>query len=158
MSLIHQNLALSPPGRLPEGLTRIPFSFPLEANASNAASPLHETFHGANVQIMYAVSAEVIRPVLRGGSLTTGLCEFLVESKADVDGKRSVTSAAPLNFDITDQGQELGPSAGALLTKGFSIKGSLDKSSWFIEEPLKGRVFSFIVSLIHLFVLLFLSS
>jgi hypothetical protein len=37
-----------------------------------------------------------------------------------------------------NEGQELGPSAGALLSKGFTIKGCLDKSAWFIEEPLTG--------------------
>lgn len=139
--LLSQNISLSPPGRLPEGVTRIPFSFPLESNVSAAAaSPLFETFHGANVQIMYAVSAEVVRPVLRGGSLGTGLCEFLVETRADVDGAQSVASATPLRFDITEEGQELGPGAGALLSKGFSVKGWLDKSAWFVEEPLTGWI------------------
>lgn len=138
--MINQNLSLSPPGRLQEGITRIPFSFPLEGDPTSSASPLFETFHGANIQIVYAVSAEVIRPVLRGGSLSTGMCEFLVESHADKDGTQSVASANPLNFELSEEGQELGPGAGALLTKGFKMVGRLDKSAWFIEEPLTGWI------------------
>ena len=42
-----------------------------------------------------------------------------------------------------DEGQELGPSAGTLLTKGFTIKGCLDKSSWFIEAGSSPTFFFF---------------
>jgi len=121
--LMHQNFSLAPAGRLPEGINRIPFSFPLEpATSSSSSSRLFETFHGSNVQIIYTLSAEAIRPVLRGGSLTTGLCEFLVESRVDPDGAHSVAGAGPVNFCITNEGQDLGPNAGALLTDGGAVQ------------------------------------
>ena len=57
---------------------------------------------------MYAVSAEVCRPVLRGGSLETGLCEFVVETRVNEDSLRTVPASSPVNFELTEDGQELG--------------------------------------------------
>uniref|UniRef100_A0A7S0SS58 Uncharacterized protein n=1 Tax=Mantoniella antarctica TaxID=81844 RepID=A0A7S0SS58_9CHLO len=136
--LLDHNLALAPAGRLPEGITRIPFEFPL--TSASSSSPLFDTFHGANIQIMYAVSAEVVRPVLRGGSLSTGLCEFLVETAVDVDGSRAVSGAAPLHFEISGEGQEFGSGGGTLHAQGLDIRGCLDKSACFIEQPLTGHI------------------
>ena len=140
LPLINKSFSLSPPGRLERGRTRIPFSFLLESSAASSASPLFVTFHGRNIQIMYAVSAEVCRPVLRGGSLETGLCEFVVETRVNEDSLRTVPASSPVNFELTEDGQELGPHSGALRSQGFSVIGCLDRSAWFMEQPLTGWI------------------
>jgi hypothetical protein len=132
------SLVLAPPGRLAVGVHAFPFSFTL--GSFPPTTPMYETFHGQNTQIVYAIDAEVVRPILRGGSLSTGMCEFLVETKPDEDDVADAAASETMAFEITEERQDLGPAPGLLASEGFLIRGSFDKTSWFLEEAITGRL------------------
>ena len=77
VTVLDVSLVLAPPGRLMVGISIISLS--VYAAEFPRSTPMYETFHGQNTQVVYALEAEAGRPILRGGSLTTGMCEFLVE-------------------------------------------------------------------------------
>ncbi len=138
VQILDASLVLAPPGRLMVGMHKFPFSFPLARFP--VGGDMYETFHGQNTQVVYALEAEVVRPVLRGGSLSTGMCEFLVETKPDDEDAANVDASAEVRFEITEEGQDLGPAPGPLATEGFLVRGSFDKTSWYLEEAITGRL------------------
>jgi hypothetical protein len=64
----------------------------------------------------------------------------LIESVADVDDAANVDASCEAAFEITEDGQNLGPAPGALATEGFMVRGSFDKTSWFLEEAITGKL------------------
>jgi len=170
-------LELKAPGRLPIGTHSVPFAFALSptvfhrstyydgyraVTGGSASNKLCETFHGQNVLVMYGIEVEIMRPLLSGGSISTGMCEFLVESRADEEGVKRVEQSLPRKFalerfDETDDdlkkkkkkgvtGVGVGGVAGGENIdennnpKEFEIRGELSKTSYFIEEPIEGYV------------------
>jgi len=138
VNVLDVQLVLAPPGRLATGVHKFPFSFALRGFPNTAT--VYETFHGQNTQIVYAIDAEVARPILRGGSLTTGMCEFLVEQAPDAEEAADVAASGRVAFEITEDQQDLGPAPGALASEGFLVRGEFDKTSWFLEEAITGRL------------------
>ena len=164
-------LELKPPGKLPIGTHAIPFAFALSptvfhrstyydgyraVSGGSGSHKLCETFHGQNVQVMYGVEVEIMRPLLSGGSISTGMCEFLVESRAEEEGVKRVEQSMPRKFalerfDETEEDlktkkkkstskEEENSSDGNANLKEFEIRGELSKTSYFIEEPIEGFV------------------
>ena len=70
VTVLDVSLVLAPPGRLMVGMHKFAFQFTLQSFPRS--TPMYETFHGQNTQVVYALEAEAGRPILRGGSLTTG--------------------------------------------------------------------------------------
>ena len=164
-------LELKPPGKLPIGTHAIPFAFALSptvfhrstyydgyraVSGGSGSHKLCETFHGQNVQVVYGVEVEIMRPLLSGGSISTGMCEFLVESRAEEEGVKRVEQSMPRKFalerfDETEEDlktkkkkstskEEENSSDGNANVKEFEIRGELSKTSYFIEEPIEGFV------------------
>ena len=164
-------LELKPPGKLPIGTHAIPFAFALSptvfhrstyydgyraVSGGSGSHKLCETFHGQNVQVVYGVEVEIMRPLLSGGSISTGMCEFLVESRAEEEGVKRVEQSLPRKFalerfDETEEDlktkkkkstskEEENSSDGNANLKEFEIRGELSKTSYFIEEPIEGFV------------------
>ena len=164
-------LELKPPGKLPIGTHEIPFAFALSptvfhrstyydgyraVSGGSGSHKLCETFHGQNVQVVYGVEVEIMRPLLSGGSISTGMCEFLVESRAEEEGVKRVEQSMPRKFalerfDETEEDlktkkkkstskEEENSSDGNANLKEFEIRGELSKTSYFIEEPIEGFV------------------
>ena len=164
-------LELKPPGKLPIGTHAIPFAFALSptvfhrstyydgyraVSGGSGSHKLCETFHGQNVQVVYGVEVEIMRPLLSGGSISTGMCEFLVESRAEEEGVKRVEQSMPRKFalerfDETEEDlktkkkkstskEEENSCDGNANLKEFEIRGELSKTSYFIEEPIEGFV------------------
>ena len=164
-------LELKPPGKLPIGTHEIPFAFALSptvfhrstyydgyraVSGGSGSHKLCETFYGQNVQVVYGVEVEIMRPLLSGGSISTGMCEFLVESRAEEEGVKRVEQSMPRKFalerfDETEEDlktkkkkstskEEENSSDGNANLKEFEIRGELSKTSYFIEEPIEGFV------------------
>ena len=138
VTVLDVSLVLAPPGRLMVGMHKFAFQFTLQSFPRS--TPMYETFHGQNTQVVYALEAEAGRPILRGGSLTTGMCEFLVESKPDEEEAATVDASEVMSFEITEEQQDLGPAPGPLASEGFLIRGSFDKTCWFLEQAITGRL------------------
>ena len=45
-----------------------------------------------------------------------------------------------MSFEITEEQQDLGPAPGPLASEGFLIRGSFDKTCWFLEQAITGRL------------------
>ena len=165
-------LELKPPGKLPIGTHAIPFAFALSptvfhrstyydgyraVSGGSGSHKLCETFHGQNVQVVYGVEVEIMRPLLSGGSISTGMCEFLVESRAEEEGVKRVEQSMPRKFALerydeteedlktkkkksTSKEEENSSDGGNANLKEFEIRGELSKTSYFIEEPIEGFV------------------
>ncbi len=158
-------LELKPPGRLPIGTHSVPFAFSLSPTVFNhstyydgyravtggGSNKLCETFHGQNIQVMFGIEVEIMRPLMSGGSISTGLCEFLVESSAEKEGVKRVEQSLPRKFalerfDETEEDLKNTMSANGdknntnANPKEFEIRGELSKTSYFIEEPIEGFV------------------
>ncbi|CAL6333577.1 unnamed protein product [Bathycoccus prasinos] len=157
-------LELKPPGKLPIGTHAIPFAFALSPTVFHrstyydgyrAVSAMRDVY-GQNVQVVYGVEVEIMRPLLSGGSISTGMCEFLVESRAEEEGVKRVEQSLPRKFalerfDETEEDlktkkkkstskEEENSSDGNANLKEFEIRGELSKMSYFIEEPIEGFV------------------
>ena len=186
---------LRQPGRIPIGTHAIPFKFQLVpqfnqvfyggvaytstiANQSNAHSSvdrnhhqrLCETFHGQNVQVVFGVEVEISRPLLSGGSISTGMCEFLVESRSDQEQVKVVERSLPRKFELTTAAATNTGADSAMMNtssssssyyggvgryqqklkniipddlkeaNAFLIRGELQKTAFFIEEPIEGWI------------------
>ena len=98
-----------------------------------------------------------MRPLLSGGSISTGMCEFLVESRAEEEGVKRVEQSMPRKFALerfdeteedlktkkkksTSKEEENSSDGGNANLKEFEIRGELSKTSYFIEEPIEGFV------------------
>jgi len=73
IQLIHLTFELAKPGKLPSGVTELPFEFPLEP----LEGVLYETYHGVFVNIQYGISVEIARSLLAKNLQKT--VEFIVE-------------------------------------------------------------------------------
>lgn len=74
--LVTSSIDLAMPGKIPAGLTDIPFEFPLKPRSGRS---LYETYHGVFVNIQYLVKADLKRSFLNKDLSKSQ--EFIVEYK-----------------------------------------------------------------------------
>lgn len=81
MNLVNTTIELAPSGKIPPGVTEIPFEMPLRAR--QAISPgypgLLETYHGVFVNIMYNLKCSMKRSFLNKPLNTS--CQVFVQYK-----------------------------------------------------------------------------
>jgi len=82
IQLMSFTVLVAKPGKIPDGVTELPFEFKLEPLAGQT---LYETYHGVYVNIQYSLQCDVFRPLL-AKNLQKKL-EFIVEQES---GKTSV--------------------------------------------------------------------
>lgn len=127
--IIYNSLDLIKAGKLPEGITTLPFEMLLKPSPSTG--PLYETYHGVNIQIQYFIKCVVKRPLLNKD--LTSSYEVLVEYK-----KGEQAESKPLSFRINPQSIENLKSG--TLVPDFSIKGELDSCICQITQPFTGEL------------------
>ena len=72
--VLHQQLELAAPMKIPSGVTEIPFELPLRAKPNKT---LYETYHGVFVNVQYTIVVEMKRSFLSKGLQKE--VEFIVE-------------------------------------------------------------------------------
>lgn len=84
--LVNCSLDLQTSGKIPSGVTEIPFEFPLSAKPRSSIHPsnqtqvcLLETYHGVFVSITYSLKCTMKRSFLNKDLNTT--CQFVVQYK-----------------------------------------------------------------------------
>ncbi|CAH0746520.1 unnamed protein product [Diatraea saccharalis] len=79
INLLNTSLELVPPGKIPVGITDIPFEIPLRARqaVSSGYPGLLETYHGVFVNIMYTLKCSMKRSFLNKPLNTS--CQFFVQ-------------------------------------------------------------------------------
>mmetsp|Transcript_31957 Transcript_31957/g.69784 ORF Transcript_31957/g.69784 Transcript_31957/m.69784 type:complete len:313 (-) Transcript_31957:140-1078(-) len=135
MQLLHQTAEISPAGKLPHGKTEIPFSIQLQPDMYNECrGMLYETYHGVNVSIQYGVSVDVQRGALRGGPMSTGLMEFVLE----LPKKHPQRVPTPLSFTMTNQSESIVSNMSKL--GEFEVQLELDSTTCALTQPVTGTI------------------
>ncbi|KAJ8955949.1 hypothetical protein NQ314_006798 [Rhamnusium bicolor] len=122
-------------GRLPSGITQIPFEIPLKPKANRV---LYETYHGVYVNISYGIRCDIKRSFL---SKDLQKCQqFLVQYRPGYNACPQLPlkdNKTPVNFDINPTTLASGGSGAP----DFLLKGQLDSVCCNISKPFKGTLF-----------------
>lgn len=79
INIINTSIELAPAGKIPTGLTEIPFEMPLVARQSSMSLGLLETYHGVFVNVMYTLKCSMKRSFLN--KPLNASCQFFVQYK-----------------------------------------------------------------------------
>ena len=129
IQLSHQQLELAKAGKIPSGVTEIPFELPLRAKPGKT---LYETYHGVFVNIQYTLVADMKRSFL-SKDLQKEI-EFVVEYREqEMKGEEN-----PVDFTITPQSIENVKDRQNI--PNFLVRGKLGTDKCCITEPFTGEV------------------
>ena len=135
LKLLEERLELAAPGRLPAGVTEVPFEVTLSARHGR---PLYETYHGLYISIQYTISCELRRGMLAKDAHAQ--LEFMVEQASSA---APVAAERPLQFLVTPSSlvkSERGDSSPARSPPKFRLRGRLQSTECVLTEPLKGEL------------------
>ncbi|KAK3440715.1 hypothetical protein EUGRSUZ_B00996 [Eucalyptus grandis] len=128
-------IEVQPPGRIASGTTEIPFSVTLKQSGGDKRERFYETFHGANINIQYLLTADVTR-----GYLHKSLCatmEFILEAdKAELLDQPA--SPEIVIFYITQDTQRH-PLLPELKSGGFRVTGKMSIQC-ALSDPISGEL------------------
>lgn len=129
IQLIHYTAECCPAGKLPVGLTEIPFELPIRPKGNKT---LYDTYHGVFVNIQYMLHCEIKRSFLSKD--VNKFIEFIVESKP-VKSDNFVKK--PVQFRILPESIQ---NRDRMYLPKFCITGKLDTLECKLSEPLTGEV------------------
>ena len=127
--VLHQQLELAAPGKIPRGVTEIPFELPLRAKPNKT---LYETYHGVFVNVQYTIVVEMKRSFLSKDLQKE--VEFIVEYSE----RTKTDEPNPVDFSITPQ--SLANVKDRQSIPDFLIRGHLDLDKCCITKPFTGTV------------------
>ncbi|XP_076264082.1 vacuolar protein sorting-associated protein 26C isoform X2 [Rhynchophorus ferrugineus] len=121
-------------GKLPSGVTEIPFEIPLKPKPNRA---LYETYHGVYVNISYSLRCDMKRPFL---NKDLQKCQqFLVHYKAGVTNCPQLPlkeNRKPVSFELSPANLASGGSGAP----DFLLRGYLDTVCCNIVKPFRGQL------------------
>lgn len=133
--IVNRIIEVQPPGRIASGTTEIPFSVTLKQSGGDKRERFYETFHGANINIQYLLTADVTR-----GYLHKSLCatmEFILEAdKAELLDQPA--SPEIVIFYITQDTQRH-PLLPELKSGGFRVTGKMSIQC-ALSDPISGEL------------------
>lgn len=131
--ILDLTVELVKPGRLPTGVTEIPFQVPLKGSSSSSSPSLYETYHGVFVNITYTLRADMKRNFVKKDASTS--MEFMVEGP-EVEGAK----ASPVDFTITPETLMKGGRNMKSSLPDLKITGRLDSRDCSVNRPLTGEI------------------
>lgn len=135
IQLLDKMVQIASPGKINTGNREIPFHIALDGSKGGVFGSLHDTYHGAHINIQYFLTAEIAKGYLQK-SLSATL-EFIVESNR---GKipRTPIQAETVCFYITQDTQKhsLLPS---IRSGGFRVTGRVI-TRCSLMEPIVGEI------------------
>lgn len=120
-----------PPGKFNEGVIELPFKFPVKPIERRT---LYESYHGAFVSIIYTITAECDRGVLKKALKKES--EFIIELPAP---KPVIKNSTP-TFSITPEGLQNISAADRSSIPNFRINGKVHNAVCSISQPFTGEV------------------
>jgi len=129
IQVLHYELVVAKPGKLPSGKTEIPFEVPLKPKPGKT---LYETYHGVFVNIQYTVKVEMKRSLLNKDLQKQ--TEFIIEYK----NQEEKAKTKHVNFTITPE--TLSNVKEKQNVPKFRIRGHLDSSCLQITKPITGEL------------------
>eukprot|EP00002_Diphylleia_rotans_P000391 TRINITY_DN1020_c0_g1_i1.p1 TRINITY_DN1020_c0_g1~~TRINITY_DN1020_c0_g1_i1.p1 ORF type:complete len:308 (+),score=72.50 TRINITY_DN1020_c0_g1_i1:45-968(+) len=130
VQLMQFNLEIAAPGKLPDGVTELPFEFSLKPIEGVS---LYETYHGVFVNIQYVLTVDMQRPLL-AKNLKKQL-EFILQVEST-----DIPKPTPVDFNITPQSLENVRKSSSESIPQFKISGRLASASCSIEDPFVGEI------------------
>ncbi|XP_030745066.1 vacuolar protein sorting-associated protein 26C [Sitophilus oryzae] len=122
------------PGRIPAGVTNIPFEIPLKPKPNRV---LYETYHGVYVNISYSLRCDIKRSFL---SKDLQKCQqFFVQYKpgsASCPQLPLKDNRKPVSFELSPKNLASGGSGAP----DFLLRGHLDTVCCNISKPFKGQL------------------
>ncbi|CAG4942169.1 unnamed protein product [Parnassius apollo] len=139
MNLINTVIELAPAGKIPLGVTEIPFEIPLRARHPLPGAPagcgLLETYHGVFVNIMYTLKCHMKRSFLNKPLNTS--CQFFVQYKP-----QEAVPCKPVRCEISPNSVRRGGGGGAGggPMPRFHIYAEIDSTVCALDRPLTGKI------------------
>ncbi|XP_061716764.1 vacuolar protein sorting-associated protein 26C isoform X2 [Cydia pomonella] len=134
INLLNTSVELAPPGKIPGGVTEIPFEIPLRAR--QATSPgypgLLETYHGVFVNIMYTLKCGMKRSFLN--KPLNASCQFFVQHR-----HQEPPALKPVRCEISPGSVRAG-GGGRAAMPAFSVYAEIDSTVCPLDEPLTGKI------------------
>eukprot|EP00727_Mastigamoeba_balamuthi_P001368 m51a1_g11228 Down syndrome critical region protein 3 paralogue A (311) ;mRNA; f:21830-23610 len=141
ITLLQLSFDIAKPGKLPDGVSELPFEFKLEPLLGQQ---LYETYHGVFVNITYSLKVDMKRGMLSKD--LSKVAEFIVEipnqGKGDVFTNSKTgkpIESAPVKFRLTPEAIDSAKRSKRPLPK-FAIEGTLDTAVCDISKPLTGTL------------------
>ncbi|XP_013171542.1 PREDICTED: Down syndrome critical region protein 3 homolog isoform X2 [Papilio xuthus] len=137
MTLINTVMELAPAGKIPPGVTEIPFEMPLRARQPLPGAPagcgLLETYHGVFVNITYTLRCNMKRSFLNKPLNTS--CQFFVQYHPEAAPRK------PVRCEITPASVRRGPAPGPRpAMPHFQLYAELDSTVCPLDRPLTGKI------------------
>ncbi|KAI4326282.1 hypothetical protein MLD38_031611 [Melastoma candidum] len=135
ITIVNRIIEVRSPGRIPRGTTEMPFSIGLRQPGEDNYERFYETFHGANINIQYLLTADITRGYLQKS--LSGMMEFIVESdKAELLDQPM--SPEMVVFYITQDTQKH-PLLPELKSGGFRVTGKMS-TLCSLSDPISGHL------------------
>ncbi|XP_041968869.1 vacuolar protein sorting-associated protein 26C isoform X1 [Aricia agestis] len=132
ITLINTTLELAPAGKIPAGVTEIPFEIPLVSRSNASGLALLETYHGVFVNVMYNLKCCMKRSFLNKPLNTT--CQFFVQYK-----HQDSAPIKPVRCEINPTTVRGGANGGGSRMPAFHIYAELDSIVCPLDKPLTGK-------------------
>jgi len=130
IKLVDLKIDIAKSGKLPDGITELPFEFKLEPMPDVS---LYETYHGVFVNIQYVLTVDITRPVMYR-NLQKKL-EFIVEVRT-----KEKLADTPVEFTIEPDNLENVKKSSLKKIPRFKIVGKLENACCYINKPLLGHL------------------
>eukprot|EP01111_Echinosteliopsis_oligospora_P018141 TRINITY_DN815_c0_g1_i1.p1 TRINITY_DN815_c0_g1~~TRINITY_DN815_c0_g1_i1.p1 ORF type:complete len:326 (-),score=88.05 TRINITY_DN815_c0_g1_i1:7-984(-) len=130
VQLLQYSVTVAEPGKLPDGVSELPFEFQLEPLQGQQ---LYDTYHGVFVNIQYSLRCDMKRGLLAKDVQRT--LEFIIEVPSP---KSAVSPKVP--FTITPETLENIKKASRKNVPNFKLTGDLSSAVCSIEDPFTGNV------------------
>jgi hypothetical protein len=131
IQMLSLSIEVAKPGKLPEGLTEIPFEFKLEPLAGQT---LYETYHGVFVNIQYNIRCDCLRGILAKN--LQKVVEFVVEVKSP----KNQPKESEISYTITPTSLENVKKSSLANIPKFKISGKLTTATCQITKPFTGEL------------------
>ena len=131
VTVLKHEAEIAPAGKFNDGVIEIPFTFPVK---SVEKKQLHESYHGAFVSVIYSVTAECDRGVLKKSLRKES--EFIIE----LPGPKPKDKSDGVVFNISPESLSANAAINKANIPNFKISGKLHSSVYSISQPFAGEV------------------
>ncbi|XP_022122496.2 vacuolar protein sorting-associated protein 26C isoform X1 [Pieris rapae] len=133
ITLINTSMEIVPAGKIPVGVTEIPFEMPLKGRPSSAGPGLLETYHGVFVNVMYTIQCSMKRSFLN--KPLNAVCQFFVQYKHQEPGPLK-----PVRCEITPASIRASGPASRASMPNFQLYAEIDTTVCALDKPITGKI------------------
>ncbi|XP_064074620.1 vacuolar protein sorting-associated protein 26C isoform X2 [Vanessa tameamea] len=135
INLINTSIELAAAGKMPIGVTEIPFEMPLVGRQSSMSLGLLETYHGVFVNVMYTLKCSMKRSFLN--KPLNASCQFFVQYK-----QQERPPSKPVRCEVSPATLRAGGGAGAArgTVPHFQLYAEIDSTVCALDRPITGKI------------------